>query len=126
MLSFLSILDHQILLKKLERYGVKGNCYQWFESIMTDRYLCVIVHNCTSDWLNVSTGVPQGSVLGPRLFLKNINDFDQAVSKSCVFVFADDTNTSCESANFNEYQLASTNISYWLGSVKVTLNAFRF
>ena len=118
---FLSILDHQILLKKLERYGVRGICYPWFKSNMTDRYQCVKVNSGTSDWLNVSTGVPQGSVLGPLLLLKYINELDQAVLKSCVFVFADDRNTSCESANFNEYQLALTNISYWLGSVKKTL-----
>ena len=62
-------LDHKTLLRKLQCYGVRGIFYKWFESYLSNRYQCVHVNNCSSDRLQVNTGVPQGSVLGPFLFL---------------------------------------------------------
>ena len=64
---------------------------RWIKCWLTDRKQRVIVNNATSDWLPVLSGVPQGSVLGPCLFVIYINDIDDTVS-SKILKFADDTN----------------------------------
>ena len=110
-------------MRKLESYGVRGNCYKWFESYLSNRYQCVHINNCSSNWLQVNTGIPQGSVLGPLLFLVYINDMQHAVCNSNVFLFADDTNISCQTSIYEEYQLDFTNNSSWLCSNKLTLNS---
>ena len=61
-------MNHQILLDKLEHYGIRGLAKQWFESYLMNRMQFVSLGSCKSDMLNISRGVPQGSVLGPILF----------------------------------------------------------
>ena len=68
-------IDHQILLHKLECYGVRGNCHKWlFVSSLSNRYQRVQVNGCLSIWRKLSCGVTQGSVLGPLLFIIYINN----------------------------------------------------
>ena len=87
---------HAGLLKKLKSYGVKGNLYKWFESYLSDRKQCVFIGNCKSPLENTSAGVPQGSVLGPLLFLIYVNDIaDNLISLTRLF--ADDTSLSYSS-----------------------------
>ena len=62
-------VNHQILINKLEYYGIRGLAKDWFISYLSDRQQVVTVNNATSTKCNVSCGVPQGSVLGPLLFL---------------------------------------------------------
>ena len=93
------------------------------ESYLSNRYQCVHENNCSSDCLQVNTGIPQGSVLGALLFLDYINDIQHAVCNSNKFHFADDTNISCQTSIYEEYQLHLTNISSWLCSNKITLNS---
>ena len=84
-------LDHKILLSKLNYYGIKGTALKWFESYLSNRYQYVIYENTKSQQSQLFTGVPQGSVLGPLLFLIYMNDISNASDKFNSVLFADDT-----------------------------------
>ena len=84
-------VDHEILLNKLSSYGIKGNFYDWIKDFLTDRFQTVCVDGQHSFLARVISGVPQGSVLGPILFIIFINDLDDAVLDSILGKFADDT-----------------------------------
>ena len=83
-------VPHERLLKKLQSYGVTGRLLQWIRAFLSDRRQRVVVRGCHSEWASVTSGVPQGSVLGPLLFLIYINDIPDVVS-SKIKIFADDT-----------------------------------
>ena len=82
-------LNHEILLKKLDHYGVRGTAHMWFESYLNNRSQFVDLNGFKSTNLPLTTGVPQGSILGPLLFLLYINDLPSAANLECV-IFADD------------------------------------
>ena len=85
-------VNHAILLKKLENYGVRGLANSWFASYLSSRKQMVVFDGSSSPLLDISCGVPQGSILGPLLFLIYINDMHSAIKHSTVYHFADDTN----------------------------------
>ena len=85
-------VDHEILLQKLEHYGIRGLANKWFKSYLSNRKQYVSVNGFHSKTLPMDYGVPQGSVLGPLLFLIYINDLHNAIRHSIVHHFADDTN----------------------------------
>lgn len=83
-------VSHSLLLHKLDHYGIRGKTNSWIEAFLSRRTQRVVVEGHTSDSASVDSGVPQGSVLGPSLFLFYINDIPEGLS-SKVRLFADDT-----------------------------------
>ena len=83
-------VNHSLLTHKLASYGVRGKTNRWIQDFLTDRHQAVIVDGTKSSNIHVRSGVPQGSVLGPCLFLVYINDLPNRV-KSNARLFADDT-----------------------------------
>jgi hypothetical protein len=82
-------VPHQRLLHKLEMFGINGLLLQWLRHFLTDRTQRVQINGCPSKWEKVTSGVPQGSVLGPLLFLIFVNDIPQCMN-SDILLFADD------------------------------------
>ncbi len=82
---------HPKLLSKLPKYGIGGKLLRWITSFLNDRRQAVRVNNVSSDYENVVSGVPQGSVLGPLLFLIFINDLADVCKWSTLKMFADDS-----------------------------------
>ena len=119
-------VNHNILLEKLNYYGIRGKSNEWFKSYLTDRSQFVSINGFDSKILKTNIGVPQGSVLGPLLFLIYINDLNTAIKHSLVHHFADDTNllhinTSMQKLNklLNQDLKALCN---WLKANKIALN----
>ena len=110
------IFWHEGLIFKLKTYGVEGNLLKLLENYLTDRQQRVVLNGRMSSWQNVYAGVPQGSVLGPLLFLIYINDLPDELTSMCK-MFADDTSllSSVIDKNNSNSQLNSdlAKISKW-------------
>ena len=117
-------INHEILLKKLEFYGIRGIANQWFSSYLSNRMQTVTVNGVTSNSVNISCGVPQGSVLGPILFLLYINDFHHCSKVFDFHLFADDTNLFCKHKNLTSLQESInnelSNVNSWLCANKLS------
>ena len=119
-------VNHEILLNKLEHYGIRGIALTWFRSYLSNREQYVSVNGYNSKNLNVTCGVPQGSVLGSLLFLIYINDIPNTSSKFAFYLFADDTSIYFESGNLEQLQEVVNSelkhIKKWLDANKLALN----
>ena len=120
-------VNHSILLSKLNHYGIRGSMNKWFESYLCNRKHCVTINGFTSDLLEMKHGVPQGSVLGPLLFLLYINDLHRSIKFSKTYHFADDTNLLITDKNINSIQNKLNKdlkgLYKWLLANKISLNA---
>ena len=85
------MVDHSILIKKMQHYGIRGISLRWFSDYLNNHKQYVSLDNCTSEILPVTCGVPQGSILRPLLFILFINDIVNTYNLT-EFMFSDDTN----------------------------------
>ena len=83
-------INHQILLRKLYKYGIRGTQLALFSDYLVNRYQYVKIGNVQSDLLRITCGIPQGSTLGPLLFTLYINDMPNCLNKLSFRIFADD------------------------------------
>lgn len=124
-------VNHLRLLDKLRSYGIKGETLHWFKSYLTTRHQKVMIEHSSnikaeSSWLETKHGVPQGSILGPILFLIYINDLPLSIIDSQVILFADDT-TLISKAESNELlseklKENTITINQWLHMNNLTMN----
>ena len=120
-------VDHRILLRKLDYYGVRGLSNNWFKSYLTNRQQFVSINGYNSSKQRMLYGVPQGSVLGPLLFLIYINDLNKAIKFSKTHHFADDTNLLFADNSLKKVQkFVNLDLKFlcsWLKANKISLNA---
>ena len=120
-------VNHEILLQKLSHYGIRGMANNWFTSYLSNRSQFVSILGFNSETNYIKHGVPQGSVLGPLLFLIYINDLHRAIKFSKVYHFADDTNllnTSSSPKQMQKQLNIDLKLLYkWLLANKISLNA---
>ena len=119
-------VDHEILCQKLVHYGVQQRELAWFRSYLCNRKQFCRVNGVSSKTDCMDVGVPQGSCLGPLLFLIYINDLPQAVQNSTVSMYADDTSLCYQSSDINELNEAMNidlkQLDIWLQGNKPSLN----
>ena len=120
-------VDHEILLQKLHHYGIRGTANNWFRSYLTNRQQFVSIDGENSTLKPMSHGVPQGSVLGPLLFLIYINDLHNAIKYSKTRHFADDTNLLIANSSMKKIKkqlnIDLKILTAWLKANKISLNA---
>ena len=119
-------VDHKILLHKLYNYGIRGFMYVWLKHYLTNRQQFTFINGTSSSLRGISCGVPQGSVLGPLLFLIYINDISNCLPENNLRLFADDTNLFLSCDSFMQLENKANeclyNMQQWFKSNKLSLN----
>ena len=119
-------VDLSILLSELCHVRIRGLANKWFESYLASSKQFVSINGFASNTSSITCGVPQGSVLGPLLFLLYIHDLDVAIKHSIVHYFADDTNLLIINKSLNRLNkllnIDMKNLTNWLNANEVSLN----
>jgi len=119
-------VDHKVLLCKLQYYGICGLLFNWLKHYLSNRKQYTVVNGVSSSINDISCGVPQGSVLGPLLFLIYMNDISYAVPDHDLKLFADDTNVFIFGPDLTvlEYKanLCLANLELWFRANKLSIN----
>ena len=119
-------VGHTILLSKLSAYGIQENAFNWFRSYLENRTQICSVSGSLSKTCSLQCGIPQGTILGPLLFLLYINDLPNCLTNSYPRMYADDTHLTYADKDVNIIQSCLNedllNISKWLIANKLTLN----
>ena len=116
------ILDHRILIDKLKYYGITGTALDLFISYLSNRKQYVDFKGIKSNALDIKTGVPQGSILGPLLFIIFINDFSKSSNLFDFIIYADDTSLS---SILNAFDTDTDNINRELEKINIWLNTHK-
>jgi hypothetical protein len=117
-------VNHRLLLRKLAMYGLPDSVVRWIGSFLRDRSLKVRVRDELSDTLPVSSGVPQGSVLGPLLFLIYVNDLADNIESDCL-LFADDIKIFGSTHAHATLQTDLNTVGEWVSSWDLSINALK-
>ena len=104
-------VSHEPLIHKLSSFGFHSDLIRWFRAYLTGRRQRVVVDGTYSDWLPVVSGVPQGSILGPRLFVLYINDLASVAKNTKVALFADDAKCYLNIDSLDDCQLLQNDLS---------------
>ena len=118
-------VPHTKLLSKLWDAGITGNLWVFFKAYLSDRRQCVVINTQSSEWLPVSSGVPQGSILGPLMFILYINDLPSLPSSSHPFLFAVDTKCYTHVLSLSDSSLLQADldrICYWSSQSSLAFN----
>ena len=119
-------VNHDILIRKLSLFGVKGSVLSWFLSYLSDRRQHCCVNGVASSEKFITHEVPQGSVLGPLLFIIYINDFPKCLSEAIPNMYADDTNITITASNSREIETnlngELVRINRWLRANRLHIN----
>ena len=119
-------VNHEILISKLENYGLDGSNLEWFKNYLTNRKQCIVYDGITTTLKHITCGVPQGSILGPLLFLIYVNDLHKSSSLIDFLLYADDTNLFFSHSNikilFETVNNELDKINQWFVSNKLSLN----
>jgi len=120
-------IDHNILLYKLEYYGFRGNVLNWFTDYLHNRKQYVYYNLCNSTYKNISCGVPQGSILGPLLFILYVNDIINTTTVLKFVLFADDTTITYSHTDIlSKFDLINKElqeVNNWFKANKLSVNA---
>ena len=120
------MVDHTILLRKLSHYGIRGPAHDWLKSYLSQRKQFVCVNNVESTLGDITYGVPQGSILGPLLFIIYINDIPEISAVAKFILYADDANiiitADCIEDAYSELLKLVTNLTRWVHLNGLALN----
>ena len=122
-------IDHEILLYKLNNYGIRGRALEWFRNYLTNRKQFVCVNDQFSSMQDMNCGVPQGSLLGPLLFIIYINDIQNSSNILSFLLFADDSNVLLSHPDpnilINTLNIELDKLLQWIRANKLSLNVLK-